>query len=326
MPLWLSTEVTHSVSGVIPLAAMEDDVLCDMERLISQTANPHYFDDPLELEYCDDEHDASSLLLVAAKILSIKPSSLNFVKSVLAQMWGIPKGLKVTELERNKFSIVFPSALDKKHIMNKGPWSINRELIVLKDVPLSLTIREVNLSSTLFWVRITGLSRDSISESHIRFIAAKIGRLVEIDPKSLGIFFAGDLVRVKDFCFKYRVLGHDHRICSAMEGVMISNGITRVALYGAWLRAENDVLSCFHSNRSNMEQRPAAFLEPNRDQELLLISRNRQSAWRGRLAPNDWRLEGKKIISSPGASQMVQAASSGLSDQRGLCVTSSTLA
>ncbi|PON68593.1 Zinc knuckle CX2CX4HX4C [Parasponia andersonii] len=281
---------------------MEDNELCNMDRLISQTAELHCFDDPIELEYCNDEIDASVQVLAAAKILSIKPHSVNFGSSA--------------------------------------------------------DVGEINFSSTQFWVRIMGLSRDSISEPNIRLIAAKIGRLVEIDPKSLGIFFVGDFVRVKidalihkplaagffqkrkrgaprwiqlkyerlhDFCFKCGVLGHDHRICSATERVTVSNGITRVALYGAWLRAENDILSCFHSIRSNMEKRQADYPEPNRAQELPLISRNRQAAGRERIAPNDWRLENKNVIPSPSASQMVQVVSSRLGDQRRLYVTSSSL-
>ncbi|PON86466.1 hypothetical protein TorRG33x02_178070 [Trema orientale] len=73
---------------------MEEGDGHEIDRLISQTAELHCFDDPLELESYEEETDASTLVLAAAKLLSIKKHSVSFVKTVLAQMWGIPKGLK----------------------------------------------------------------------------------------------------------------------------------------------------------------------------------------------------------------------------------------
>ncbi|PON64514.1 hypothetical protein PanWU01x14_123910 [Parasponia andersonii] len=84
--------------------------------------------------------DSSTLVLVAAKMLSMKKHSVSFVKTVLAQIWGILKGLKT---------------------------------------------------------RIMGLLRDSISESNIRLIASKMGKLVEIDAKLIRVFFVDDYVWVK---------------------------------------------------------------------------------------------------------------------------------
>ncbi|PON40304.1 Zinc knuckle CX2CX4HX4C [Trema orientale] len=189
---------------------------------------------------------------------------------------------KVSELERNKFTILFPKVQDKARVLSKGPWTINRELFVVKDVLLRMSIREMNFSTVFFWVRFLGLPRDSISEANVQLIAAKIGRLVEIDKRSLGIFFSGNYVRARveiivhkplaasffqkqkrgsprwiqfkyerlqDYCFKCATLGHDYRVCNVTEGVPISNGVSRVDLYGSWLRAECEVPSCFHKQQ-----------------------------------------------------------------------------
>ncbi|PON68497.1 hypothetical protein PanWU01x14_094680 [Parasponia andersonii] len=191
---------------------MEEDDLTDIDLLVSQTNNMHCYDEPLELLPCEEAQNKEVQVLAVGKLLSLKPHSGNLIKTVASSMWGIPKGLKVSELERNKFTTIFPKLHDKAQVLSKEPWTINRELFVIKDVPSSMSIRE-----------------DSISEANIRLIAAKIGRLVEIDKKSLGVFFSGD----------YSL--HCYRGDGYLQWC--------IALYGPWLRAKCKVPSYFHKQQ-----------------------------------------------------------------------------
>ncbi|PON31443.1 hypothetical protein TorRG33x02_357820, partial [Trema orientale] len=202
------------------------EALEDIEALIAQTSNLHCFEEAVELEECVEAEVAENRVLAVGKLISLKPYSGSFIRSILSQMWSLPKKLKVKELERNKFMFLFPSAKDKRRILERGPWTINRDHLVLKDVPPSLSIQEVDFSSIFFWVRITGLPRDAILESNITVMASKIGSLLEIDKRSLG---------------------HDYRFCRAREGATVSNGFLRVPLYGPWLRAESSHSSCFEA-------------------------------------------------------------------------------
>lgn len=324
---------------------MEDNDCCDADKLITQTADLHCFDEPLELETCEVEAEGRNQVQTVAKILSIKHHSVNFVKSVLAQIWSIPKGLKIAELEHNKFSIIFPSVQEKKRILEKGPWAINRALLILKDVPPYLAIREVNFSTVLFWIRIIGLPREAISKANLCLISSRIGRMVEIDKKSLGVFFAGDYVRVKveirvhqllaagffqkrkrgvprwiqikyerlqDFCFKYGILGHDYRICTAAEGVTVTNGITRVALYGPWLRAESEIVSCFQSNRSEIVSKlNDQSASDASDAGQTIVSRNRNIGPERRMVQTGLRLKDRTVTAHAGLGQIVQTEFSG---------------
>ncbi|PON34474.1 hypothetical protein PanWU01x14_343970, partial [Parasponia andersonii] len=125
----------------------EDSV--DIDLLVEETASLQCFKDALELETCDERGDAVSQIQAAGKLVSMKVHALGFVKTVLSQMWGIPRGLKVTELDRNKFMFMFlfPSAKEKHRVLEKGPWSINRELLILKEAFMGSSCeRNVRLS------------------------------------------------------------------------------------------------------------------------------------------------------------------------------------
>ncbi|PON38332.1 hypothetical protein PanWU01x14_313230 [Parasponia andersonii] len=78
--------------------------------------------------------------------------------------------------------------------------------------------------------------------------------MVEIDKKSLGVFFARDYVRVKMEIVVHRPLaaGHDYKIYTMAEGVTVTNRITRVALYRPLLLVESEIMSCFQSNLSEV--------------------------------------------------------------------------
>ncbi|PON88154.1 hypothetical protein TorRG33x02_159830 [Trema orientale] len=153
---------------------MEDDcVVIDM--LVEQTSNLHCFEDALELVSSEQDTEVEGQVKAVGKLISLKSYSVRFIKMILSQIWGIPKGLKVNELERIKLIFLFPLYLDKKRVLECGPWSINREHLILKDVPSSISIQEVDFSTTTFWVRIIGLPRDAISESNVQLITTKIG-------------------------------------------------------------------------------------------------------------------------------------------------------
>ncbi|PON90931.1 Zinc knuckle CX2CX4HX4C [Trema orientale] len=261
---------------------MEEDDFTDVDLLVSHTSNLHCFDEPLELLTNDDSHNESQLVLAVGKLLSFKPHSANFIKTIVSQMWGITKGLKITELEKNKFTIVFPNAREKVRILGKSPWTINREIFIVKEVPPNLSVREVNFVSITFWVRFMGLPRDSISEANVRLIVARIGKLIEIDRRSLGVFFPGDFVRAKvemlvfkpfvagffqkrkrgnprwiqfkyerlqDFCFKCGTLGHDHRLWRKIQGDSESLGDSRTIALG-----ENSLHRSLQTDRRRSEK------------------------------------------------------------------------
>lgn len=67
----------------------------------------------------------------------------------------------------------------------------------MKEVPPDLPVKEVDFSTTTFWVRMFGLPKDFISLENGKIIAGRIGRLLEMDKCMLNIFFSGDYVRIR---------------------------------------------------------------------------------------------------------------------------------
>ncbi|PON83237.1 hypothetical protein TorRG33x02_209410 [Trema orientale] len=66
-----------------------------------------------------------------------------------------------------------------------------------------------------------------------------------------------------DFCFKCRLLGHDHKIYRAKTGATITNGGFTVRLFRPLMRAENDIMSCFYFKGDSATSRNNRCFEQN---------------------------------------------------------------
>ncbi|PON90891.1 hypothetical protein TorRG33x02_132970 [Trema orientale] len=119
-----------------------NDILEDINALVAQTSNLHCYEKAIELEECAEADVGANKVLWVGKLISLKPHSRSFVRSVLSQIWGLQRRLKVTKLERNKFTFLFPSAQVKYRIVEWGPWTISREHL------------RFNLVETLFGLRL----------------------------------------------------------------------------------------------------------------------------------------------------------------------------
>lgn len=61
---------------------------------------------------------------------------------------GLVKELKVNKLGPNKFAFIFPSIKEKNKVLSRGPWSIKDYHQILKEIPVDISPREIDLSST----------------------------------------------------------------------------------------------------------------------------------------------------------------------------------
>ncbi|PON38183.1 hypothetical protein PanWU01x14_314760 [Parasponia andersonii] len=101
------------------------------------------------------------------------------------------------KLNRNKFGFIFPSTVDKKRVLERGPWAINGDHLVLINTPPNISLHEIDFSTTTFWVRILGLPRELISDKNARKIATKLVKAVDVDKNSLGIFSEAGFMQIR---------------------------------------------------------------------------------------------------------------------------------
>ena len=148
--------------------------------------------------------------------------------------------------------------------MNNGPWSFNKQLLLLRRWEKGMTTFSVNFLYIPIWVQVWGLPFDLINEETGKDIGSGIGRVVAVDCKAITFDQAcflriqvempldkpiqrgalvispeGDRVWV---AFRYKCLlglyfncgflGHESKACMKEK---IRDG--RDSSYGDWLRA-----------------------------------------------------------------------------------------
>lgn len=78
-------------------------------------------------------------------------------KVAIQQIWKTVQGVKIENTGDNKFIFQFKSALDRKRILNGGPWNFDRALIALAEFSGVGDISKVEFTKASFWVQIHNL-------------------------------------------------------------------------------------------------------------------------------------------------------------------------
>ena len=79
-------------------------------------------------------------LKAVGKLLSDRPARAEHVARTLREVWCPFTGVDCKELGRNRFLFSFHDEAGKGKALNNGPWSFNKELLVLEDFAPSKTI------------------------------------------------------------------------------------------------------------------------------------------------------------------------------------------
>ena len=70
---------------------------------------------------------------VIGKIRGEKIVNVTGVKNFVTVAWSYPKGLKVAELGPNVFQFTIPDSKDKERIVEGGPWSKSKHVLLLRN-------------------------------------------------------------------------------------------------------------------------------------------------------------------------------------------------
>lgn len=207
---------------------------------------------------------------LAGKLWTDNPYNVQAFKQTIVQAWRLKNPVEVQELSKNLFLFRFSSKRDTDNVLKNGPWSFDRNLLILECVsgeeqPSNLAMHKVS-----FWVRIYDLPLKLRSDSMAKKLGDIIGEHKETDPKecnragrflrvqasvdlrkplkrgtviryqgrNLWVYFMYE--RFPTFCFGCGKIGHQLKDCEDAEE-QEEYGYEEVEekelSYGPWLRA-----------------------------------------------------------------------------------------
>ncbi|XP_031092274.1 uncharacterized protein LOC115996968 [Ipomoea triloba] len=233
-------------------------------------------DDELEDFTLDQEEDLRFSLV--GKLITDKTVKFPFMRDTMATVWRPGKGMAVKELTNNIFLFQFFHEIDVQRILNDGPWSFEKNLLILTRFQPNISPLTMDLNRTDFWIQVHDLPMGFFPEKTAKAIGDFIGKFVCTDENSfdgwgrshLRIRVSIDVTkplmnkmrikqnggewswisfryeRLPHFCFTCGLIGHTEKFCPKLFEGMIP--VTEKD-YGPWMRAANRRTSPSSGNR-----------------------------------------------------------------------------
>lgn len=220
-----------------------------------------------ETEVTGDDAFKNSLV---GKLWTVNPFNTRVFKQVIVQAWRLKNSVEVQDLNKNLFLFRFSSKRDVDSVMKSGPWSFDRNLLVLKKISGEEQPSEMEMNTTEFWTRVYDLPLKLRTDATSKKLGDTIGKFVEVDPKdvnrlgkflrvkaeidlkkplkrgtvikyqgkSLRVFFKYE--RLPNFCYICGRVGHQIKDCDEREGhedVDFDDIEEKDLPFGLWMRA-----------------------------------------------------------------------------------------
>nr|XP_017257879.1 PREDICTED: uncharacterized protein At4g02000-like [Daucus carota subsp. sativus] len=109
------------------------------------------------------------------------------VMNIIKGAWKTKSPFVINPWEQNLFLFSFATKEDRDKILADSPWSVMGNLLALVLWNPDLSLAEIDFSSVQFWVQAHGLPLGRMNKDVAKELAAKIGRLVEVDCIGEGI-------------------------------------------------------------------------------------------------------------------------------------------
>lgn len=219
-------------------------------------------------EMCNDDEIFSRTLV--GKLWTETPYNTRAFKQTILQAWRARNPVEIQDLNKNLFLFKFTSKREADLVCKNGPWSFDRNILVLNRISGTEQPSELAMNRSSFWVRVYDLPLKLRSEAMAQKLGNILGVFEEMNMKEINrmgkflrmrtsldltkplkrgskLHFQGKDIwvdykyeRLPNFCFVCGRIGHQMRDCEDIED-HDQEGFSEVEekdqAFGSWLRA-----------------------------------------------------------------------------------------
>jgi hypothetical protein len=134
-----------------------------------------------EDEICQDDESFSRTLV--GKIWTDSPYNIRAFKQTMIQAWRSRNPIEIQDLNKNLFLFKFATKKEVELVCKNGPWSFDRNLLILNKISGNEQPSELAMDRASFWVRVYDLPLKLRTEGMAKKLGNNIGNFEEMDMK-----------------------------------------------------------------------------------------------------------------------------------------------
>jgi hypothetical protein len=135
-------------------------------------------------------------LQAVGKLFSERPAKAEYVGRILGSIWSPFSGVECKDLGRNHFLFTFHEEVAKKKAIEDGPWTFNKDVIVMEEFAPNKTIDEYEFRIIPICTRAYGIPMGAMSKETGDLIGDRIGKTLDVDLDDSGDAM-GEYMRIK---------------------------------------------------------------------------------------------------------------------------------
>ncbi|XP_042958116.1 uncharacterized protein LOC122293664 [Carya illinoinensis] len=132
-----------------------------------------------EAVVCDTVYRGEKCLII--QLLTMKHYNKEALKQMLRRIWRPIKPMHIQNLDSKFLIAEFEEIKDKERVIRDGPWTFDKQLVLVKDFDGAQQTQMLQLSEALFWVRIHNLPLMAQNETVGKLIGSALGVVEDVD-------------------------------------------------------------------------------------------------------------------------------------------------
>ncbi|KAK3219568.1 hypothetical protein Dsin_013538 [Dipteronia sinensis] len=128
--------------------------------------------------------------------MSNKLVNRNAFINMIPKIWRTKNSVEIEVIDENMFSFTFKNEQDRFNVLQGGPWSFDKALLVLSEPKGKGDVKGMSFKEVAFWVQIHNVPLLCVTKEIGIFLGSMVGKVREIDTGPSGEC-VGKYIRVR---------------------------------------------------------------------------------------------------------------------------------